>query len=199
MGICPADCNLDDRARPGASSRAARRRGAAGAQFDPEPCDGSVIAKSVERHWVVCESGEKKTLHKARFVAPRRCRARMLAPRCGYGRRHRRAGRNRRNRGQAPGRPARPVTPVRHPPGPWPPGAMPSTCASARRRPCAAPSLIARLRRPIALTAFFLPPPGAGGTLPSIASIARCMATSWLRSERSSFAQSVQDSALRHR
>ena len=47
-------------------------------------------------------------------------------------------------------------------------------------------SLIARLRLPTALAAFFLPRPAAGGTSPSIASIARCMATSWLRSERSS-------------
>ena len=39
-------------------------------------------------------------------------------------------------------------------------------------------SLIARFRLPTALAAFFLPRPAAGGTLPSIASIARCMATS---------------------
>ncbi len=48
-------------------------------------------------------------------------------------------------------------------------------------------SLIVRFWLPAALAAFFLPRPTAGGAFPSIASIARCMATSWLLSERSSF------------
>jgi len=34
------------------------------------------------------------------------------------------------------------------------------------------------------LTAFFLPRPAAGRALPSIASMARCMATSWFFSDR---------------
>ena len=64
---------------------------------------------------------------------------------------------------------------------------MPSTCASARRRPCAAPrSSRACACWPTALTAFFLPRPTTGGTLPRSPSVARRMATSWLRSERSS-------------
>ena len=78
------------------------------------------------------------------------------------------------------------VTPAPLPSGSWPLVGMPSTCASARRPPCAAPrsSYASACRRP-------WPPsscraPAGGGTLPSIASIARWMATSWLLSERSS-------------
>ena len=86
--------------RPAASRRAARRRGTTAgfnlAQFDPEPCDGFGHHKMRGAARVVCKSGREQTPHEVRFVTPRRCWGRILAPRCGHGCRHRRSGRSRR-------------------------------------------------------------------------------------------------------
>ena len=59
-------------------------------------------------------------------------------------------------------------------------------------------AVIVRLRLPAALTAFCLPRWATGPALPSIASMARCMATSWLLERLLLVAQRVQDSARRH-
>ena len=68
---------------------------------------------------------------------------------------------------------------------------------SATARRCS--SLIARLRLPTALVDCFLPPAAASGTLPSIASSARCMATSWLLSERSAASKVLWETRLLER
>ena len=118
IGTCPADCNLDDVVQ-GHQRRAERHVDPAReprfnlAQFAPEPYDGFRSSQeSAVRHRVVYKSGGEEM--------PRR---------------HRRSGRNRRATARRRRVPARRVTPTPLTRGPWPPGGMPSTCASLGDRP----------------------------------------------------------------
>ena len=98
---------------------------------------GSVITRCAARPGRV-PVRVRRNATRSRFLATRRCRTQVLARRCGYGCRHRRSGRPACS-GQTAANPARRVTSAPLPPAPSPPGGMPSTCASARQRPRAAP------------------------------------------------------------
>ena len=95
--------------------------------------------------WVL---GRGKSLRRTKFGPWRRIAAvsgpLVLGPRCGSGDRRRRSGRDRSATARRTVRSVRVFTPAPLCSAPWPLGGMPSTCASARRRPCAAP----RHRRP---------------------------------------------------
>ena len=165
MGIGPADYGLDDVVQ-GQQRRGERHVDPAPhqrldlPQFDPEPCHGFdhhempvvVPDRLLFRRYSL--PGNSPGFIDARV---RPCRvensdARRSVPASGSCRvqsagapgAHANDGRRRSGRGQRAmarrrrGRRAS-VTPAPLAPAPWPLGAMPSTCASARRRPCAAP------------------------------------------------------------
>ena len=201
MGIGPADHSLNDVVQ-GQQRRGKRhvdpapQPGFNFPQFDPEPCDGFGHHKI--RGAVPGRSPVRGTRDTARSSVPvaeslpgsdARPASRIRTPASSIGSKPGAAARRWRVRRVA-------SLLCRLPPAPWPPGAMPSTCASVRRRSSAAPRSSracacgppwppssCRARRPAARS-------------PSIASIARCTATNWLLSERSSLRAAVADTQV---